>query len=343
MKSYLKDNNLTQDNLNTIINVSQYYEKWLAQAKEIKELPTSMYWHTVGNKKYLYQKNKKQIKNIGRENKETIDKYEKYIKIKQQLNEDFQKITNILSQELLKYRLMRLPRINATAAKILRHLDINQVLGEHYLVVGTNAFGIYEIMAKSYFKEKITSTDDFDLTWQNKKIDLTSNNIPILLKLLKEVDDSFTINKNKPYQATNSKGYEVELLTSIKENKTLHKNEVFSPYPIMEQEWLLLGKQEKFILLADDMTPAPLVVPDPRWMALHKIWLSHKNTRNILKRDKDLLQGQLLLEVVYEKMYLDYPLDHQFINEVKEQGCGLIDIINDFLKHKPIKTNKIIF
>ena len=46
-------------------------------------------------------------------------------------------------------------------------------------------------------------------------------------------------------------------------------------------------------------------------MALHKLWLAEKDTRNPLKRDKDRKQGLALLDVVRARMP-HYPIDAAF-------------------------------
>jgi hypothetical protein len=60
-----------------------------------------------------------------------------------------------------------------------------------------------------------------------------------------------------------------------------------------------------------DAQPARIVAPDPRWFALHKLWLGGQGKRNPLKRDKDINQGRALLKAVRERMP-QFPLDAAF-------------------------------
>ena len=60
-----------------------------------------------------------------------------------------------------------------------------------------------------------------------------------------------------------------------------------------------------------DATAARIVVPDPRWFALHKLWLSAQDKRNPFKRRKDREQGLGVLGAVAEAMP-HYPLDDAF-------------------------------
>ncbi|MBY6015098.1 nucleotidyltransferase domain-containing protein [Qipengyuania gaetbuli] len=60
-----------------------------------------------------------------------------------------------------------------------------------------------------------------------------------------------------------------------------------------------------------DRTTARIVAPDPRWFALHKLWLGAQTKRNPLKRRKDFAQGKALLEALAEALP-QYNLGHDF-------------------------------
>lgn len=64
---------------------------------------------------------------------------------------------------------------------------------------------------------------------------------------------------------------------------------------------------------------APLVVPDPRWMALHKLWLSDKPERRADKKDKDRRQGIVLLDAVRFFLQASHPLNMDFVLELPEE------------------------
>ena len=103
---------------------------------------------------------------------------------------------------------------------------------------------------------------------------------------------------------------------------------------MVEQEWLLLGRPLRHVIGATDGTPAPLVAPDPRWMALHKLWLSQKPRRAALKRPKDQAQGLLLLRAVIEAMPA-YPVDDAFLAAVPAELKGFLRIGIDWaLAHR---------
>src|SRR3546814_7776461 len=71
-------------------------------------------------------------------------------------------------------------------------------------------------------------------------------------------------------------------------------------------------------VVARDGSPARIVAPDPRWFALHKLWMSAQAKRNPLKRPKDAKQGTALLDAVAEAMP-QFPLDAAFAAELPDE------------------------
>lgn len=89
-------------------------------------------------------------------------------------------------------------------------------------------------------------------------------------------------------------------------------------YRFPEQEWLLPGRRVDQVVPCRDGTPARIVAPDPRWFALHKLWLGAQAKRNPLKRRKDTIQGTALLDAVAGAMP-HYPLDDAFAATIPEE------------------------
>lgn len=326
---------LNDEHLRIIANTAQIYGAWMSTFKEINNLPDYMSWQTRNKKEYLYVKTKDNSipKLKGLRSEETEEIYNTFIKQRDELKIREESQRNKMNQYLAQYKALKLPTLTSLPAKILRILDLRDELGTNFMVVGTNAFIAYEIEARERFAFGLDETEDFDLCWCRgsnisflSKLQEPVKGSPLLSALLK-ADKTFKINENVPYQAINNDGYEVELLTAPSVMSTLSKDEVFSTAAIPEQEWLLLGKPIRHIVCANDTTPAPLFVPDPRYMALHKMWLSKKDIRNANKKDKDYKQGNLLMDAVVRKMQAPYPVDLDFVLDLPEE---LLDVFNDW-------------
>ena len=150
-------------------------------------------------------------------------------------------------------------------------------------------------------------TEDFDLAWTGTE---RADGAPVW-EMLKAVDPTFAVNTERTFQARNAAAYEVEILVAPSRAATLARRDNPRPVPLPEQEWLLLGNPVDQVVACRDATAARIVAPDPRWFALHKIWMSQQDKRDRLKRGKDLKQGMLLLDAVDEAMP-HYPLDDAF-------------------------------
>jgi hypothetical protein len=133
----------------------------------------------------------------------------------------------------------------------------------------------------------------------------------VLWDMLKAVDETFTVNLERTFQARNASAYEVEVLVAPSRIGSMTKTDRPRPIALPEQEWLLLGKPVDRVVICRDGSPARIVAPDPRWFALHKLWLGRRAKRDALKRRKDLQQGSALLDAVREAMP-QYPLNKAF-------------------------------
>ncbi|MXO68700.1 hypothetical protein GRI72_07655 [Altererythrobacter marinus] len=140
--------------------------------------------------------------------------------------------------------------------------------------------------------------------------------------LLKAVDPTFAVNAERGFQARNADAYEVELLIAPSRADALARRDRPRPIPLPEQEWLLLGTPVDQVVPCRDGSAARIVAPDPRWFALHKLWLGRQAKRDPLKRRKDLAQGNAVLEAVAQAMP-HYPLDAAFAQSIPQELAPL--------------------
>jgi hypothetical protein len=203
------------------------------------------------------------------------------------------------------------------AGPILREADKRDLLGSYFLVVGTNAIVAYAAEAGGFIPDAPEETDDFDLAWTAAQTEARDGE-RILWDMLKAVDPTFTVNMERTFQARNSKAYEVEIVVAPSRAHSIAKTDRPRPVPMPEQEWLLLGKPVDRVVICRDGSPARIVAPDPRWYALHKLWLGRQAKRNALKRRKDIQQGRALLDAVQEAMP-QYPLNNAFERSLPQE------------------------
>ena len=289
-----------------LVNLRQRYEVWMAAEQELAAMPYDLRRKTVSGSIYLYEIRDRSGngKSLGPMNESRQVRFQEYHERKDALQAQIKGLRPALAESAALYRALRLPMLSSEAGPILRECDRRHLLGSHLMVVGTNAIAAYMIEANGTIALP-DETEDFDLAWVAETPDDAERRV---WDMLKAVDPTFTINSERDFQARNAKAYEVELLVAPSRANTLGAKDQPRPVPLPEQEWLLLGRPVDQVIGCRDGSPARIVAPDPRWFALHKLWMSAQAKRNPLKRPKDRKQGFALLDAVTAAMP-HYPLD----------------------------------
>lgn len=303
----------TDEQARALINLAQRYEAWIDAERALSALPYDLRRKTVGGRAYLYEiaDRSGNGRSLGAWDDEKSEQFERYRANKAAWKDRRDRAKGLLGESSRLARALRLPLLSSAAGPILREADRRGLLGTHLLVVGTNCIAAYAQEAAGLILGAPDETEDFDLAWAAEEEAATAE----LWDLLKAVDPTFTINTERDFQARNAAAYEVELLVAPSRAGTMAKTDRPQPVPLPEQEWLLLGRPIDQIVPCRDGTPARIVAPDPRWFALHKLWLADKPGRNPLKRPKDRKQGIALLNAIAEAMP-HYPLDVAFAAEI---------------------------
>ena len=312
------------DSGRVVANLEAAYEQWLDARQQLDGLPISMYWQTKAGTDYLAVKQRSSDPGttMGARSQRTEAKLAEFAQHKAELKKRVSDADASIADRAAQYRALRLPPIPDRQAEIVRALDVSRLLRNDLMVVGTNAFIAYSLLCNARFPTGVEETEDFDLAWcRGSGVSLTPTSAAIperrsLMAVLQGVDSTFRLNKKKPYQAVNASNYEVELLMAPS-LAPLPRAEAFEPMvSLTEQEWLLKGRPLTVVVATIRQRACPLYVPDPRWMALHKLWLAKKPERNALKRPKDLRQGDVLLSACRYFLAHAYPLDSDFVLEL---------------------------
>ena len=320
-----------------IANLEAAYDQWHGARQTLASLPTSMFWQTKGGADYLAVKNGgyDSATTKGVRSAQTEALYDSFVAEKELAKQRAAEADALIEQRALQYRALRLPVMLDKQGELLRALDVAGLLRNDLLVVGTNAFAAYEVLCGVKFPAGNEPTQGFDLAWCRGSAVSFASLVPdpdvegrkSLMAVLQSIDSTYRLNPKKPYQAVNSAGYEVELLAAPS-RAPLRGNEAFEPMvSLVEQEWLLRGKAAFVVVATQRHRACPLYVPDPRWMAVHKLWLARKPERNAQKRPKDARQGQVLLNACRYFLEDAYPLDIGFVLDLPEE---LRELFNDW-------------
>ena len=304
-----------------LANLHSYYEQWIVAERENLDFQGSMRWHRVAGKEYLYHRvssNPLVDTSLGVRSKQTEARFNAFKMGKP----DALLRRNRGQAQVVRFAAMcktlGVPLVPSKAAQILRQFDRKGLLGGCLMVVGTVAMAAYEIEAAARIFVGYDSTQDFDMTWRGiAGLQLHSKTPVSILATLQEVDPLYTRNTERSFQAV-SGDYEVEVLAAPSTIASFPKGDLVPLAGMSEQEALLMGTPVRHVAVAYDRSAAPIVAPDPRWMALHKLWLSQKPQRNAVKKPKDQAQGLLLLRAVIEAMP-NYPIDGEFVDSLSPE------------------------
>ncbi|MFZ2235537.1 MAG: GSU2403 family nucleotidyltransferase fold protein [Dokdonella sp.] len=316
---------LTDEQLRAAINLADAYESWLSLARQEPDFSDRMQWKTVAGRHYLYRIRDRNGNgtSLGPRSGDTERVHDDYQSSRSELRDRLARIIPTLDEAAAVYRALRLPMIDSYAARLLRELDLRELLGVVVLAVGTTAMAAYALEAACSLDSPAHATRDIDLTW----IASEQPDGPVVWQALKALDDTFVVNSERSFQARNRDAREVDLLVGIDRADTV-KSEPIRPLASPEQDWLYRGKPLRRIVCGLDARPCGLVVPDPRWFALHKRWLSDKPGRDALKKPKDRRQAEALWQMIRSNMP-HYRIDAAFVSELPETLQPIVRQLNE--------------
>lgn len=184
-------------------------------------------------------------------------------------------------------------------------------LADYFTVIGTHALYAYEGAAGIRFEvDEALETRDVDLLWDIRKrlsfiaqmegLDIS------FLGLLREVDPTFDLRDDQLYTAVNNHGFEVDVIR--REAKygdphplrlTDHEDEFYA-VQAKRAGILLDGENFSAMIVSSTGRMARMTTISPVSFAKIKRWIATQDDREPLKRDRDVLQAELVEEMVAE-------------------------------------------
>jgi hypothetical protein len=257
--------------------------------------------------RYMYEVHGSVRKSLGRETPALIKKKGALDGRRAELTKRVKTIQKRLDQMALVNKALGLGRMRTIAARIIRAIDREQLLGSHVIVAGTNALHAYETATGTIISSEHVATMDADLLWDTRQsllLAATGVRREGLMGVLKRVDESFEADYG--YNAKNRDGYIVDLLCPENEDFTTMKvNSDLEATAMPGIQWLLDAPQFERIIIGEDGWPLRLVVPEPRTFALHKLWVSRREDGDALKQPRDEAHARIVADLVGQ--YLQQP------------------------------------
>jgi hypothetical protein len=312
-----------------LVNLRQAYEQWIDALRDRDALPYGMRFVTRNERQYLYEFRDRTNngRSLGPRDSDTEQQLSAFSKDREDSELRIKGALERLRQNSRICRALYVPLIAEEAGQILVEIDRRRMLGTYCMVAGTNAALAYNLEAGGpVLGGADIATNDFDILWSRERATSLVLGMPetlgpgqsdfatpSLLGALKEIDETYTVNDERPFQIRNRGAYEVEVLVPPSQLETLPKGDRLRPARNMhELEWLLKGTPVVQVTPVRGDGAARIIAPDPRMFALQKFFISEKPTRDSLKKDKDRRQAGALLDACLAGHLPRHPLNDDF-------------------------------
>ena len=159
---------LTNEQRRQLIDTQQAFSVWYPAAKEIERLGTMRAQSSKGHR-YMYAVRSTVRRSLGRETPALKRQKAQLDTRRYELHDRLKSVDQRLDSLAPVNRAMRLGRVPGIAARIVRALDKENLLGSHVIVAGTNALYAYEAATGTMINQQHVATADADLVWDPRQ------------------------------------------------------------------------------------------------------------------------------------------------------------------------------
>lgn len=306
----MKFTEYTDNQRRIFIDSEQIHTTYIQAFRQSQNYAGGMHWKKVKGREYLFKTIDRfgNGKSLGLRSVETERIFEQFQKKKKDSTSRLKTLKAKLNEQSRFCKAAKIQRVPRVVSKILRLLEKNRLLGNNVQIVGTNALYAYEAHSGVFLERAMTATMDMDVFWDIRpKLSLVferDTNHSGFIGILKKADRSFEPIVPGGYRAVNQDGYMIDLIKPEpkppfkKELNQMGKQHDLMAAEIKNLQWLLSSPKFTQMVIGEDGLPAPMVTPDPRAFALHKLWLSKQDDREPMKKKRDYQQALTTFQLV---------------------------------------------
>ncbi len=300
-----------------------------------RPLKGGMHWKKIRGREYLYKYRDRygHGHSLGPRSPATERLWAEYGRRRRELTARLKAARQELAAAARFCRAARLHRVPHPVTRVLRRLEAGDLPGPPLLVIGTQALHAYEFAAGVFIDPPPASP-----FWSGSRHRLTllaAAEMPPaqLLGLLPGADRSFQALPGDDLAAVNKAGFLVRFVKPPPAHplpRLTGKDAPPGAVPAAVGDLAALVSAPKFsqVVIGRRGDPVTMVVPDPRALALHKLWLSQQEDRQPADRARDRLQAMALAELIrrYLPQYDFFSAQlHLFPPEVVRRTPGLVE------------------
>ena len=278
--------------------------------KQAAKVRGGMFWKTQNGTDYLIRTTTRGgQKGLGPRSDQNNIIYLEFIARKQRVEQRVAELRAELERQRKLNKVFHVGRAPDLLVAILNKLSLSGV-SDFFTVIGTHALYAYEAAAGVRFEVSgALETRDVDLLWDTRKrlsfISVMERLECSFLGLLRDVDPTFELRVDQHYTAVNNQGFEVDVIRREAADGgdphplklTGHEDEF---YAIEAKRAGILLDGEKFsaMIVSSTGRMARINTVSPSVFAKFKRWMADQETREPLKRSRDLLQAEMVEQLV---------------------------------------------
>lgn len=203
-------------------------------------------------------------------------------------------------------RSFRLPRPKSEIGDAIEALAKAGAFRLRAVLVGTIAYQTYPAMLGVTLPNLSLQTNDIDIAQFEDVSIFVSDRTRSVIDVLQEADETFrpvpALHKGRVTSYVAKNGLRVEFLTpNVGKNSDTPKSLPAlqtDAQPLRFLEFLIYEPNQAVILHGPGIL---VLVPSPQRYAVHKLVISQRRQQTNIKRDKDILQAEALLEILNQK------------------------------------------
>ena len=304
----------------TLTRAIQAHQAYLKALQATLPFKGGMHWKKIKGREYLYQYRDRygHGRSLGPRSPATEDIWAEFTRQRREVAARLRTQRQRWAEAARFCRAALIHRVPDPVTRILRHLEHGDFSGAPLLVVNTQALHAYEFAAGVFIDAPKTSP-----FWSGAASRLTLATAAELppgefLRRLRRAERSFQLLPGDDLAAVNKAGFAVRLLRppTIRSQPRLQGKAVpGARIPAATGDLTALVSSPEFsqVVIGQRGDPVTMVVPDPRALALHKLWLSQQPERDPWRQKRDRLQATALAELILR--YL--PQYHFFSAELR--------------------------
>lgn len=327
---------LRLDQSRQVADLGQVFDVMREGRDRLSHFRGTMRWKTIRGREYLYRRVGRKDVSLGPRSSDTEKIKAAFDEGKANARAIYDGARRRLEEMAPVNRALGLGRVPLIAARIIRKLDDERLLGPSVSIVGTNSLYCYEAMAGGHFASELASTEDIDLLFDSRtRLQIVADEFPVsgLAGILQSVDGSFRKLANG-FRMVNRDNYLVDLVAPMPKDaeragpqSLTHGEGDLVAAEMRGLQWLVNGPKVSATAIDLRGLPVPMTCIDPRYYAIHKLWLSGLDDREPSRRHRDRAQALAVARLVTRylpTLRFDDRALQSLPKALREQAAGLV-------------------